>query len=150
MKSKIFGNTVFTRKKFFFCDVKYLMTASLKWAPLFSLKNDVHLTFKGTVMQIEKPLIKDRLGISKVFWKFRIPTIYNFAVIYPWNLLIQFLLSFLFINKTLWLNNIKTRTVVNGKISVFVIRIEPIIYLLSYNLHVCIFKGCSHLRITIA
>ena len=140
MKSKIFGNTVFTRKKIFFCDVKYLMTASLKWAP----------PLKGTVMQIEKPLIKDRLGISKVFWKFRIPTIYNFAVIYPWNLLIQFLLSFLFINKTLWLNNIKTRTVVNGKISVFVIRIEPIIYLLSYNLHVCIFKGCSHLRITIA
>ena len=37
-------------------------------------------------MQIEKALIKDRLNISKVSWKCRIPTIYSFAVIYPWNL----------------------------------------------------------------
>ena len=43
--------------------------------------------FKGTVMQIEKARINDRLPVSKVSWKFRIPTIYNFAVIYPWNLL---------------------------------------------------------------
>ena len=35
---------------------------------------------KGTVMQIEKALINDRLSVSKVSWKFRIPTIYNFAV----------------------------------------------------------------------
>ena len=38
---------------------------------------------KGTVMQIEKALINDRLRVSKVFWKFHIPTIYSFAVIYP-------------------------------------------------------------------
>ena len=38
-------------------------------------------------MQIEKALINDGLGVSKVPWKFRIPTFYNFAVIYPWNLL---------------------------------------------------------------
>ena len=31
---------------------------------------------KGAVMQIEKALINDR-------WKYRIPTIYNFEVIYP-------------------------------------------------------------------
>ena len=31
-------------------------------------------------MQIEKAQINDRLRISKVSWKFRIPTIYNFAV----------------------------------------------------------------------
>ena len=37
-------------------------------------------------MEIEKALINDRLGVSKVSWKFRIPTTYNFAVIYPWNL----------------------------------------------------------------
>ena len=37
-------------------------------------------------MQIEKALINDRLPISNVFWKLRIPTIHNFAVIYPWNL----------------------------------------------------------------
>ena len=38
---------------------------------------------KGTVMQIEKVLINDLLGISKVTWKFGIATIYNIAVIYP-------------------------------------------------------------------
>ena len=41
---------------------------------------------KGAVMEIEKALINDRLGVSKVPWKFRIPTIYKFGVIYPWNL----------------------------------------------------------------
>ena len=39
-------------------------------------------------MQIEKALIStERLSISKLSWKFRIPTIYNFAEIYPWSLL---------------------------------------------------------------
>ena len=42
---------------------------------------------KGTVMQIEKPLIDARLRVSKVSWKFHVQTIYTFAVIYPWNLL---------------------------------------------------------------
>ena len=43
--------------------------------------------FKGTGMQIEKAQINDRLGLSKVSWKFYILTIYNFAVTCPWNLL---------------------------------------------------------------
>ena len=30
-------------------------------------------------MQIENALINDRVSVLKVFWKFRIPTIYNFA-----------------------------------------------------------------------
>ena len=34
-------------------------------------------------MQIEEVLINDRLHVSKVFQKFCIPTIYNFAIIYP-------------------------------------------------------------------
>ena len=38
-------------------------------------------------MQTEKALINDRLRALKVSWKFRFPAIYNFAVIYPWNLL---------------------------------------------------------------
>ena len=42
---------------------------------------------KGTIMQIEKALITDRLHVSKVCWKFRVPNSYNFEVIYPWNLL---------------------------------------------------------------
>ena len=39
--------------------------------------------FIGTVMQIEKALINDHLGNSKVSWKFCISAFYNFAVIYP-------------------------------------------------------------------
>ena len=35
---------------------------------------------------------------------------------------------------------LKTRTAVNAKISVFVIRAEVIIYLLIYNLHDCTFQ----------
>ena len=34
-------------------------------------------------MQIEKSLINDRLRFSRAHEKFRIPSIYNFAVIYP-------------------------------------------------------------------
>ena len=49
-------------------------------------------------------------------------------------------MSFLFINKTLRLNNLKTRTTLNVKISVFVICVEAIIHLLLYNLHDCTFK----------
>ena len=33
-------------------------------------------------MQIEEALINDRLRVEKVSWKFHIPTIHNFAVIY--------------------------------------------------------------------
>ena len=40
-----------------------------------------------TVMQIEKALINNHLRVSKVPRKCRIPTIYNFAVIYPSNFL---------------------------------------------------------------
>ena len=49
-------------------------------------------------------------------------------------------MSFLLINKTLRLNNLKTTTAMNAKISVFVICVEAIIYLLLYNLHGCTFK----------
>ena len=54
---------------------------------------------------------------------------------------------FLFINKTLRLNNFKTRTVMTVKTSVLVICVEAVIYLLLlynyeqlYNLHDCTFK----------
>ena len=49
------------------------------------------------------------------------------------------MLSFLFINKTLRLNNLKIRTAMNVIISVFVICFEAIIYLLLHNLHDCAF-----------
>ena len=98
-------------------------------------------------MQIEKAQIHDHLGDSKASWKFHIPTIYNFVVIYPWNLLFSqqrsLLFSsfnFVFIIKALRLNNSKTGMSMNAKISVFVVCVESIIYLLLYNLHDCIFK----------
>ena len=49
-------------------------------------------------------------------------------------------MSFLFINKSLWLNNLKTRTAMNAKISVLVTCVKAIIYLLLHNLHDCTFK----------
>ena len=57
------------------------------WTLPYVLTNsDVCWTlFKGTVMQIEKALIHDRLSVSKVSWKSRIATIYNFAVIYAFS-----------------------------------------------------------------
>ena len=74
--------------------------------------------------KLKKPMINDHLPIwkvsSKVSFKIFIPTIYNFAVIYLWNLLflqkssllfltLSFLtLSFLFINKTLRLKNLNS------------------------------------------
>ena len=45
-------------------------------------------------MQTEKALINDRLGVTKVSWKFRIPTIYNLAVIYLWNMLLTLKLAY--------------------------------------------------------
>ena len=50
-------------------------------------------------------------------------------------------MSFLFINKTVQLHNLKTRIVMNAKVSVFVICIEEIIFLSLYNLHGCTFNG---------
>ena len=46
----------------------------------------------------------------------------------------------MFINKTLRLNNLKTRTAMNAKISVFVFCADKIIYLLLCNLHDCAFN----------
>ena len=46
----------------------------------------------------------------------------------------------LFINKTFRLNNLKNRTAMNVKISVFVICVEAIIYSLLNNLYDCTFK----------
>ena len=47
-------------------------------------------------------------------------------------------------NKTLWLNNLKTRIATNAKISMFVIFADAIIYLLLYNLHDCTCKGSTN------
>ena len=46
----------------------------------------------------------------------------------------------MFISKPLRFNNLKTRTAMNMKISVFVIRVELVTYLFLYNLHDCTFK----------
>ena len=82
-------------------------------------------------MQIEKTLINENLRVSKISWKFHIPTIYNFSVVYPWNLLLfKKVAYFLTISIVLsFLNNLKTRTVMNVKISVYVICVEAISYM---------------------
>ena len=48
---------------------------------------------------------------------------------------------FIFINKNVRLNNSKTRTTTNAKISIFVFCVEVIIYLSLRNLHDCTFNG---------
>ena len=65
----------------------------------------------------------------------------KFAVLLKSSLFLNnFYCLFLFINKTLRLNNLKTRTVMNMKISVFVICVKAIIYLLLYIMHECTFN----------
>ena len=54
-------------------------------SPILNVLLNYHI--KGIVMKIEKAMINERLRPSKVSWKFCIPTIYNFAIIYSWNLL---------------------------------------------------------------
>ena len=92
-------------------------------------------------MQTEEALINDCLRDSKVSWKFRIPTINNFLIIYMWTLLFSYKIayfltvSFLFsvYKQNLRLNNLKTKTAINTKTSVFVICAEAMIYLLLYD-----------------
>ena len=48
----------------------------------------------GTAMQIEEALITDHLCASRVSWKFRIVTTYNFAVTYPWGFLFSWKVSY--------------------------------------------------------
>ena len=50
-------------------------------------------------------------------------------------------MPFLFVNKILRLNDLKTRTAMSAKISMLVICVEAIIDLLLYNLHYCTFKN---------
>ena len=58
-----------------------------------------------------------------------------------WRTFQQFLLSSVFINKTLRLNNFKTRRTMNVKMSVVAIFVAVIIYLLKYDLHDRTFKS---------
>ena len=53
----------------------------------------VMFRFKGTLMKIKKALINDCLRISEVTLKFRILTIYNFALIYQSNLSFSYFLT---------------------------------------------------------
>ena len=55
------------------------------WACCSNL--DRELALKGMVMQIEKASMNGSLHASKGSLKFRVPAIYNFSVIYPWNFL---------------------------------------------------------------
>ena len=107
------------------------------------IKGIIKGIIKGTVMQIKKALINDCLRVSKASWKFRIPTIYNFTVIYQWNLPFSWKvvsIAFSVYKQNFTANNLKTRTAMNAKISVFFICVETIIYFFIYNLHDCTFN----------
>ena len=94
--------------------------SQILFSDLFQGILQLQKSIKGTVMQTEKALINDRLSVLKHF-----------------N---SFYCLFLFVNKSLPLNNFKTRTDINAKISVFIVCLEAIIYLLLYNLHDCTFN----------
>ena len=87
------------------------------------------------------------LTCFKSIWKFPIPTIYNFAAIYSWNLLFSYKVAYFLTVSIVFsvykqnfkLINLKTKTATNTKISVFAICVEAIIYLLLYTLHDCTF-----------
>ena len=64
-------------------------------------------------------------------------------------LLAYFLLSFLFMIKTLRIINLKTRTAMNAKILVPVICVEAILYLLLCNLHDCTFRHCINILLCV-
>ena len=53
------------------------------------LTHHIKWDIKGTAVQIEKGLINDILRVWKISRKFRIPTVSNFAVTYPWDLLVS-------------------------------------------------------------
>ena len=72
----------------------------------------------------------------------------KFAILKKVAYILTVLLSFLFINKTLRLINLKTRAAMNAKMSLFVICVEAIIYLLLYNLHDCTFN--NHVNNTVS
>ena len=91
--------------------------------------------------------MNDRLRVSTVSWKFQTylqfcsNLLVKFPIFLKSGLLFKFLLSFQFINKTLRLNNLKSRAAMNAEISVFVICVEVIIYLLLHKLHDFTFKA---------
>ena len=79
-------------------NTSFIMINFLSWSLFKLLTNGFGNFVKRTVMQIEKSIINDRLRVSKMSWKFRIPTIYNFAVIYPWNLIFFYKAAYFFIS----------------------------------------------------
>ena len=87
-------------------------------------------------MQIENALMNDLLRVSKVSWKFCIPTSYDLAVIYSQNLLFSEKVAYFLtvsIGFFVYKQNFKGQLLKNNaKISVFAICVEAIIYLL-YN-----------------
>ena len=64
---------VYTGAVFFHSGPKLSKNSLSTWDYIFGLNWSE--SFKGTVMQIEKSLINDRLRVSKLWWNFRTPTI---------------------------------------------------------------------------
>ena len=66
--------------KYYAC---FIFCRDVEFNSLIYFETYFYHCLKGKVMQIEKALINECLSVSELSWKFRIPTIYNFAVVYP-------------------------------------------------------------------
>ena len=92
---EIFKNTFLTQH---FRTIAFIIVSTTEVKCSYIKWIDQFLTFNWTKFnQIVKVLINDHLRVSKVSWKLRIANIYNFAIIYPWNLLFSLKVAYLLI-----------------------------------------------------
>ena len=73
----------FSQKNFYLKMFEWFLNKPFNSQKISYAVSDFDLShFKGTVMQIEKAQTNDSLRASKLSWKFRFLSLYNFAVIY--------------------------------------------------------------------
>ena len=103
---------------------------------------EIPFLLKGTLVQFVKALTSDRLlkisHFSYLWFCSNLPA--KSAISFKRSQRFNKFFYCLFLNKILRLNNLKTRTGMNAKISVFVICVGAIIYSWLYNLHHCTFR----------
>ena len=110
------------------------------------------IKLKVQLCKLRKTLINDRLSVWNVSWNFTFQ-LFIFLAINLWNLLFFqkanyffntiYCLFCLYANSSR-LNNLKTKKVMNTKLSGFVTYVKIMIFLLLYNLRECTFKSGSH------
>ena len=110
------------------------------------------IKLKVQLCKLRKTLINDRLSVWNVSWNFTFQ-LFIFLAINLWNLLFFqkgnyffntiYCLFCLYTNSSR-LNNLKTKKVMNTKLSGFVTYVKIMIFLLLYNLRECTFKSVTH------